>query len=509
MSLENIEKALKNLSKDLSEQFVSAEYETVKQTAEAKKAFKNDIQDNANLNLLTKELQQVRNDLPGTEIDEILNELAVTSLNGNYFSQDLVTKVDNATEKSDLESITGSAKLVADGELTKAFTAPFPQAMADTLKEVTTATKPQINQLLGEVSKASLSILDDITSQTFGNSVSALSKLKSTVSLISSSNALVLSNIAKTGFDGVLVNIIEQVLGNLNLTLNTALVQNGQRVVIPNKLKREIASLIQQGRFRSAAAILTNFSDKSLEEIETLLKNTNITVSDNLAPASSSGEVVDIDDTVNLVNAQNSWKESRTDTGKVFFKVGSTAREISTLVKDFANLKRDVSEVVIYSTPSNKEISIVDLHNLFVSQFDQGLNPHFYINKAGILFRGRPLEIPSLNIGAFSKLNVQHHKHSINITINSEKGISPAQSKSLEELIRSITLAMPGISIYDVNDLGAVPPDPNITDIYKWLKVEFPDRTQVPSSVYNPSEKNSLDKDSLVNLLNGNPATGE
>lgn len=508
MSLENIEKALQNLSKDLNKQFVSAEYEIVKQTAAAKKAFKNNLENNANLKLLTQQLEQLRTDLPGTEIDEILNELAVTSLNGNYFSKDLITKVENAVEKADLESITGSLKLVADGELTKAFTAPFPQAMADTLKEVTTATKPQINQLLGEVSKASTTILDDITSQTFGNSVSALSKLKSTVSLISSSNALVLNNIAKTGFDGVLVNIIEQVLGNLNLTLNTALVQNGKRVVIPNKLKREIAGLIQQGRFKSAAAILTKFSDKSIEEIESLLKNTNITVSDNLAP-SSSGEVVDVDDTINLVKALNSWKESTTDTSKVFFKVGSTAREISTLVKDFANLKRDVSEVVIYSTPSNKEISITDLHNLFVSQFDKGLNPHFYINKAGILFRGRPLETPSLSIGAFSKLRFQHHEHSINITINCENGISPAQSRSLEELIRCITLAMPGILIYDINDLGALPPDPNITDINKWLRVEFPNRTQVPSRVYNPSEKNSLDKDSLVNLLNGNPATGE
>ena len=498
MSLENVERILKDVARSANTKVIADELSNAVDTAIAKSTLKPDVAKIPNLSFLSSTAPTTRTDLPGTQATVTDNPVAITSIDANIFSKDLVTKVEAAGD--DLKAITGSSKLSANGELTLAFTSPLPQALAETLKDVTTANTSQIKGILSTVSNASADILDDIVSETFGQAVSSLSKLKNTVNLIETANLRQINNIKKTGFEGIIDNVIEQGLGVLNSSIISAAVKNGIKIEVPDNVSKQIAALIDQGKIKQAAILLSSFSDKSLSELEGTLSNISVRPSDNLTPANVNQVEIDIEDVIDIKQRTNQWKEDLTNPANYFNIIGNTAREILPLTKELSNLTRDVSEVIIYSLPASQEITAVNLHNKYVEQYGYGINPHFYITKAGIAYRGRPLEVDVQKIGALGELLKDHSKHSICIGINCKDGMSPSQSNSLYFIIKAILFAMPGILIYDLNDLGSQ--DTNVTDIHAWLRSKFPGWEQLTEEEYDPKKKDSLTKQSLVNLIN-------
>ena len=128
---------------------------------------------------------------------------------------------------------------------------------------------------------------------------------------------------------------------------------------------------------------------------------------------------------------KNLWREENTPADSTVLKpiIGT---EITTEV---INLEREVTEVIIMFLP-RKNATVEEYHNLYIREYNHGINQHFYIGMDAITYRGRPLEVEAKKTKTITN---NHYQRSILIGMNvdetaRDRKVKPEQVERLVEL---------------------------------------------------------------------------
>lgn len=428
---------------------------------------------------------------------EVVDKVGLVVQNAAERASDLIKDVGNA--KTDLQAVTGSTKLSANGFLNVTVSAPFPAAIADSIKATTTATKAEINTIVQKSTTATADILDDIIGDVFGSANSATKNLLNTVSNIALGADNFLKKLSK-GFSALIEDFIEDSFEGLSIAVSLLAIKNDIPIVVPLIVLKKVAALKSQDLIEEAAEELLPYTDQPKEEvirkIAAVKTKANEVLEGDTPTTEKPIDILDVD------SLKNEWLEENTSTESALFSLlGKSEYEIESLLKEFTNLKREVTEVIIESQEKfdQENPTSSDVHSYYVKKYQKGLPANFTIGVNGNVYRGRPLEIdPKDPTGAASR---DHYTRTIRINVYTWDGnsyiLNPSQSESLKHLLRTILHAYPGILVYDKNDVGEY--DSGLGDFGKWMKLNFPYHRNVE---YYPSLEDSPTKLELVERLN-------
>lgn len=490
MSLENLEKKLRDLganisSDDLTQGFAKA-----------------------------KEAEAVSQDYPSNQTNLSLavpasasttNELNIATVNSSTRPQDLLTTA--GSDKADLQSITGSSKLSGDGELSVTATLPTAEALAAAVQGSTTATSAEVKTIVKANNTAvSGNIIEQFVGDVFKEAAGFLNSLNNTVNTLTSTINNFLNLISK-GLSSILGDIIEDLFNNVGAAVDkVAIDEKNIPVTVPIEVKKKVAKLVEKKEIKAAAEQVKPFTVKSLDDIILELGKVKVGASDNLQPVEKPEKIaIEVTDSKKFINL---WEEENTpDDSPVFAVVGKDTASINHLIRDFSNLARDVTNTVLISNNFEVNTSISSIHReMKRGSFKTGFPFHFFIALDGKLYRGRPLEInvPDsitdyyLEHDSAGKFNFNN---SITVYVTAENGINPLPAKTLTDFLSTLILIKPGIQVYDLNSLGIR--DTNITDLKNFMLNKL-NQENIPLTKFNPyNSTHSLPSTELVKLSNG------
>lgn len=443
----------KGLEKTLNQTPVKQQVEQVKTNFQASQTvlYKNQGQVTGGFQQVANTVSDVVNNVIESIPIYVSDQLGVLKLDVSASPSQL--KKDASSNRDDLTTITGKTELAADGFLDVVIAAPLPEAMAAVMKNTTNLNGTQVTEIVRNnvdlqskddefVEDIITNVLNNIVGNLFPDLKSANSQLNRTVSSIVT-NSLTLLDAANKGFGTLIENTVEQALQP-----TYKLLRSQTNKGIPVSDFRRIVELVNQNRLTSAARILSQYSNSSIEDLEVLLGRINNKAS-NQVSESKTPRNLKVRRTDTLVNL---WNDATTnEEGDIFSPVIG-----SEITAEVLNMTRDVTEVIVTFVPQPGS-TIQNYHRLHAEQYDIGFNPHFYIGYDAITYRGRPL-----NIEASSKprsITNNHYQRSILIAVNiNEKSythkFAPGQRDKLLVLIKQILWAKPGIQIYSMKDVG-------------------------------------------------------
>ena len=495
MSLGNLKSRLDDLT--FSSTDVERQVREAKNSLKIRESFKTDLK---GFDLVNKPIDN-DGELPGLAPVEVVSNVGLAVQNITERAADLVTRLSGA-DQTDLNNIVGDSRLTAPGNLTVAASAPFPEALAKTLQATTTAAKAEIETI---VQKNNFAIADDINKivgNVFNSNLSISAQLRGTISSIGSETSRFLDSVDK-GFEGLLDNLVEDLLGSIKGKFTQLATINDIATNLPDFVQRQIVGEIDKGNFAQAASLLVPFSDSTRSTIESNLRNVKTKASDTLKPLDDTATVdVKITNITKLSNLFNDSKDVIPP--EVFANIGKYAFEINALQREIANLKREVTEVIIYPLidvrKTKKPITIEDLQRLSRKFNNTSYACHFYLKPNGILQRGRPMEIESPAVGGLLSTK-NHHKRSIIIQpYMSTTELTPSSFNTLALFIKMITEVMPGILILqyaEITNRKSVPPL-ELNGIFSAL----PNYVKLDREIYDPKEKEPLTVKELAVYLN-------
>ena len=489
MSLENLEKKLRDLgantsSDDLTQGFAKAK--------EAEAVSENYPSDQTNLNLT----------VPASS--STTNELNVATVSSSSRPQDLVTTA--GSDATDLQSITGSSKLVANGELSTTATLPTAEAFAAALQGSTTATSAEVKTIVKANNTAvSGNIVEQFVGDVFNEATGFLNSLTKTANNLTLTINNFLNLISK-GLSSILGDIIEDLFNNVGAAVDrVAIDEKNVPVEVPTEVKKKVAKLVEKKEIKAAAEEVKPFTIKTLDEIILELGKVKVGASDNLQPVEKPEKIaIEVTDSTKFTNL---WKEENTDDNSpVFAVVGKDTTSITQLIRDFSNLARDVTNIVLLPNSLEVNTSISSLHRQFkTGSFKTGFPFHFFISLDGKLYRGRPLEInvpDSITDYYLAQIPGKFNfNNSITVYVTAESGINPLPAKTLTDFLSTILMIKPGIQVYDLNSLSIR--DTNITDLKNFMLNKL-DQENIPLTKFDPyNSTHSLPSTELVKLSNG------
>ena len=143
MIRQNITNVFKELAKTLNTSPLKREVDQVKQNFDTSvtSLYKEQNQTVGGFKQVTNTVTDVSSNVVGSTPTQTKSQINISQLDKTA-SSELVTEV--GSDKTDLETITGKSSLVEDGFLDVVISAPFPEALAATLKDRTTLTGRQI-----------------------------------------------------------------------------------------------------------------------------------------------------------------------------------------------------------------------------------------------------------------------------------------------------------------------------------------------------------------------------
>lgn len=449
--------AINDLSKSLNTRDVDKQVLLAKDNFEASVTtlYKSNGAVSGGFQQLTNAVPDVLNNVDGSTPQEIQNQAAVVKMDVSAAESQL--KQDASADRTDLQTITGNAELVADGFLDVVISAPFPEALASVLKDVTTLTGEQIsgivenNVRLDNTQQESeddqiVDPIQNIVGNLFPSLKSVSFQLNSTISQLLNNSSILLTR-SQFGFNNLVENIIEKANGPAFSIITSAAVIDGVRQNIPPEQVQKILELKAASNVSGAALILKKYSDKSLGELEALISTINNKASNQVSDSQTPRDlkVVRTDNIVNL------WREDTTDPNSdVFSEV--IGKEITAEV---LNMNREVTEIIVVflETPN---ATIQSYHELYAKRYNIGFNPHFYIGYDGVIYRGRPINIEAKQTTLVTN---DHYKRSIIIGVNiNEKSkihkLAPGQREKLLSLVDQILEAKPGLQVFSAKDVG-------------------------------------------------------
>ena len=386
----------------------------------------------------------------GSTPGQITKKLGLVQLDPSASTQDLVKVVEEA-DKTDLTAIAGDARLAADGFLDIAIGAPFPEALAQVIKDTTDINSSGIKDIVNSNVSSELfkdNILDTVLGdvlQNTGLSISNVSNNAINAQLKSFNNIL---NKVSFGFDDLIGNLVEESFRSTENTLGKVAIKNNVvSNVSPEDITR-IVNLKKEGNILEGVKILKKYSDRPDAELENSIRQIDNRASKALEPKAAAIDIPTkrTDDYVNV------WREADTNPkSKIFDSIVDYA-EIST---EIANLKRDVTQIVIEAWnvfASDGKGKVEEYHQVFVDEYNQGLEPHLFVDQSGVVHRGRPLEIKGT--GIYYDGLPDHSERTILIALEQlEWNASAAQIKTMRKLLQAIYEVKPGIqalALYDI-----------------------------------------------------------
>jgi hypothetical protein len=397
---------------------------------------------------ITNSVTDVVSQVEGSVPSQVAFSLGVVQLDKTASKKELV-KVVSTSDKTDLKAITGKDELSQNGFLDVSISAPFPEAIAEVVQTTTNLKPTEIKGIVNNNIRTEIftdGVLDTVIGDVIRSSNSLTNALKNSVGTINRDKDLALNKIA-LGFNSLLENLVEATFQSAGVTL-AAVSSKGDVVYnVPEKDVKRIIELKRQGKLDEAVVILQQYSDRDIATLKaTILKI------DNRAATALEPTPLSIDiQTKRTDNYTNLWREATTDiTSKIF---DSVIRPIE-IETEIANLRREVTEIVIFAmgSRSGKSVNIEEWHNQYVRKYEKGFNPHFYINKKGVLYRGRPLEVKALNhsFGGYP----DHSERSIFILLEGHGApISDDTMNELRRTLEHIYRVKPGIQVFGINDI--------------------------------------------------------
>lgn len=492
MTIRNeVTEGLKNLSKTLNSEPVKKQTDQIKVNHEKAQAalYKTLDQVKSGFKQATDTLKDVSTNVDGSVPNQVIEQLNIALLDQTAASE-LVNEV--GSDQTDLETIVGKTALAADGFLDVVVSAPFPEALAATLKDVTTLTSAQITELVrgnvedatGEdpaVEDVNVDEIKNIVGNLYPDTQSVNSQRSKLLSEISSNTQKLLRE-AQVGFNTLIENVVEQTRAPAERALKAA--TNNQ---ISNADLQTVFQQISREDYTNAAKVLQKYSTQTLAELESIVITINNKASNQFSDTTTPRNLrVQRTDTF-----KNLWREDLTEQLDQIF-VPIVGREVTAEV---LNLSREVTEVIVVFM-EEPGATIKAYHQRYAERYNIGFNPHFYLGYDAVVYRGRPLEIEAKS--NTNTITNEHYKRSIIIGVNIDDKstthkFAPSQQDKLKSLIESILEAKPGLQVFGAKDVG-------------WTYNESTDALDIPRFVKQKLNKtNIVDYDPELNP----PLTGD
>ena len=393
-------------------------------------------------------ISDVVSQIGGSVPSQVEYSLGVVQLDKSAYRTGLVKTV-GESDQTALTTITGEAALSSNGFLDVNISAPFPEAIAEVMQTTTTLSSSGIKDVVNNNINTELftdGTVDTVLGGVIKSSNSLSNLLNDTVGSITSKTNIVL-NSNSFGFNSFLENLIENTFKSANNTLAEVTKKGDVVYNISAQDLKKILNAKSQNDIEAAVDILEKYSDSP----RAVLKETILKI-DNRAAKVLEPVALNIDiPTKRTDNYVNLWREEFTSINSKVFDPIIRAIEIETEV---ANLRREVTEVIIFALGASRgnSVSVQEWHNQYVTKYEKGFNPHFYINKNGNVFRGRPLEVKSNNLsfGGYP----DHSERSITILLEGNKApLSDYTMMELKKILSHIYRVKPGIQVFGLNDI--------------------------------------------------------
>jgi hypothetical protein len=498
---QDLTNAFKSLERSLNSNPVQSQVNQVKQNFETafSSVYKNQGSVVAGFKQVANTTTDVLQNVAGSVPAQVNQQIGVAKLDVSAAEKDLKKKV--GSDKTDLQTITGKAALVADGFLDVVIAAPFPEAIATALKTTTTLTGNQVIDVVQRnvdvlnsedqnVEDLAINSVQNIVGNVFPDFKSVSSQLSNTVSSLAV-NSQRLVNVANQGFSSLVENTIEQALSSTQNLLGPVINQS-----VPKGDLKRIIELKQQNKLSEAAKILSKYSNKTTAELEAVIALIN-----NKASAQVTESKTPVNITVQRTDSfKNTWRETSTDVNNknVFTPVIG-----SEVTAEVLGMTREVTEVVVMFLPG-PGATIENYHTLYVENYDIGFNPHFYIGYDSVIYRGRPLEVEASSRTKLITNN--HNQRSILIAVNIDAEslyhkFAPGQRDKLLLLLDQIIIAKPGIQIYSAADVGwEINAGEDALNVPLFVKQKL-GKTNIPN--YDPTTQDPLTTTQLANFYVG------
>ena len=383
----------------------------------------------------------------GSVPNQIQKSLGVVKLDPSAKSADLIKDV--GSDETDLTAITGDSRLSSDGFLDVAVSAPFPEALAEVVKSTTTSSSSEVKTIVGNNVSTELArddILDNVLGDVLNTKKGTSNKVINAISNQNKSKSKVLNN-SSSGFNGTIENLVETTFQSTEVLLNSVAKKGDVTYNVPPEDVKDIVTSKNNGDIDNAVKILKKYSDKSDADLKNVILKIDNRASTVLEPAAVSVHISSkrTDDYINV------WREATTDINS---KIFDPIADISELETELANMTREVTEVIVeaFATVDGSTTTVEEWHQLYVDKYDQGFEPHYYINYAGVLFRGRPVNIEGT--GFYYSGVPDHSKRSILIALEEPNYMaSTAQMNTIRKMFQSIFNVKPGVQVFGIHDI--------------------------------------------------------
>ena len=432
--------------------------------------------------------------------NQVIDQVGIAQLDVSASVKDLKQTI-GSSDRTDLETITGKSELAADGVLDIVITAPFPEAIAATLKNTTTLNSGTVTGVVQsnvEVANSSDEDVEDsrnnsvksIVGNVFPDDNSGSAQLSNTVSTLTS-NTKNLSARSNEGFPSLIENTVEQSSHPARTLLSGVTTSS-----ISNPDLKRIIELKNAGKINAAAQVLSSYSPQTIPELEDTVSKINnkasVQINEATAPRNLNVKRTD--------NFPNAWREATTDVenANVFTPVIGTE-----ITAEVLNLRRDVTEIVVQFL-GKPGATIQSYHTLYAQKYSIGFNPHFYIGYDSVTYRGRPLEIEASSLP--TTITNNHYQRSIIIGVNIDDQsynhkFAPNQRDRLISLIDHILAAKPGMQVYSSKDLGwNCSADEDALDVQLFVTRKL-GKINIPN--YDPRAQDPLTSTELANFYVG------
>jgi hypothetical protein len=214
-------------------------------------------------------------DIEGLDEDQKVANRGVALLVDNAPGLQIVNSAPGLN--SSLETLTEGS--VGGGQLNFNVTAATPEAMSKALSQVTGKPLETVSRALSGVTNASVGDLTSAINNVVGKGLTVGNDFLSQVSSFTANIEQQIGSI-KNGFTGQIQNLSEELNGQLSPALNR--ITNGN-VQISESLKPQLAQLLETNQIAEAAEILSESSNLSTSEIENILSDIPVTVSEKVA----------------------------------------------------------------------------------------------------------------------------------------------------------------------------------------------------------------------------------
>lgn len=340
---------------------------------------------------------------------------------------------DVSSVATDLNAMTGTT--ATNGFLSHVVLSPTVKSVQQVLEAKTTATIPQLQE-----------ILQDVVADEYVTNLN--STLKKTLDEISDDIRATANRYSKA---------VNNLLGNTSGGLITDLLLNADTNIIGPLLDqgltagqaREVYNLVVNKQIDEAAKRMVSLAGLTLNQAETFI------LALNTSPASllTGGTLFDVSQPKYDTNSNtNQWNGSKTSDA-IFTTVGS----VEELTVEWTRVPREITEIIFfgYQQTDDQVLTASEIHSLENQTGDDGITMHYVINSSGVVQRGRPISQVSNSIEGHQLFSI-----SVGVAYPASSSINEVQADTIDKVIDVFYQRWPGGQMFAAYDIDAEYPTP-------------------------------------------------